>query len=168
MLYCQQFAYAPELNSACKGLLTCKERNLFYRYGFQNAKDQTVPTQKAYDEPAYDQGVHKHEDQHYDEQKNTSDMTYVHDSINDPYNTHGINLAITGGNVDVDPSVHPELAAAAYDGQHAIIAEGPTLDDCFLAPMDMIDPDSVELACDSTGCVLIKDDGDASNDVHVM
>ena len=30
-LYCQQFAYAPEMNYACAEVLSCKDRNLAYR-----------------------------------------------------------------------------------------------------------------------------------------
>lgn len=39
-------------------------------------------------------------------------MQNIHDEI---YNSHGIDFPIVGGNVQVDRSVNPELAAAAYD-----------------------------------------------------
>ena len=35
----------------------------------------------------------------------------------------------------------------------------------YLAPMDAIDPTSVELACNNDGCALIPDDGNPANDI---
>ena len=35
----------------------------------------------------------------------------------------------------------------------------------FLAPMKHINPDAVELACNSGGCALVPDDGNPDNDI---
>lgn len=35
----------------------------------------------------------------------------------------------------------------------------------FLAPMEAIDPVSVELACNEKGCALIPEDGNPHNDI---
>ena len=68
----------------------------------------------------------------------------------------------TGGHVEVDPNVHPELAAAAVSQTEAVIQnDGKS----YIVPMDQINPDKVELACDMTGCALIEDDGDPTNDI---
>ena len=80
------------------------------------------------------------------------------------FNTHGIEMPIVGGNTYVNPGTHPELAAAAFDANTAVINHDG---ESFLAPMDKINPDAVELACNQDGCVLIKDDGNPLNDVIV-
>ena len=65
----------------------------------------------------------------------------------------------------VDPSLNPELAAAAVNQDEAVIVhEGQA----FLAPINAIDPEAVELACNEEGCALIKDDGNPDNDIHVQ
>ena len=76
--------------------------------------------------------------------------------------THGIELPQTGGGVKVDKNVDPEIAHAAFDKKQAVIVhEGSA----YLAPMDAIDPDAVELACNNEGCALIPDDGNPHNDI---
>lgn len=69
----------------------------------------------------------------------------------------------TGGHVDpANPHTRQEIAAAAVTPYDAVIQlNGET----HVAPMDSIDPDKVELACDDTGCVLIPDDGNPHNDL---
>lgn len=63
-----------------------------------------------------------------------------------------------------DPYIDPEIKAAAYDQESAVIVyQG----DAILAPMEHIDPDKVELACNMDGCALIPDDGDPTNDIIV-
>ena len=88
-----------------------------------------------------------------------------HNHYEDPmYSTHGIELNVTGGNVDVLPGTNAELAAAAVSPTEAVIqVDGQSI----IAPMDHIDPDKVELACDDTGCALIPDDGNPYNDIIV-
>lgn len=48
-----------------------------------------------------------------------------------------------------------ESAVIVYNGE------------AIIAPMEHIDPDKVELACNMDGCALIPDDGDPTNDIHV-
>jgi hypothetical protein len=81
-----------------------------------------------------------------------------------PYNSHGLDLTVVGGNTFVPESVPAELAAAAYDANSAVIYHDG---ESFLAPIDKISTDAVELACNDEGCVLIQDDGIAENDVIV-
>lgn len=45
VLYCQQFAFAPEMVSPCAKILTCKDRRLRYRYNFPGSY-----VHKAYNE----------------------------------------------------------------------------------------------------------------------
>lgn len=71
-------------------------------------------------------------------------------------------LAQIGGQVRVAPGIHPELAAAAYNHESALIMhEGQA----YLAPFDSIDPDMVELVCIDGGCALVPEDSDPSNDI---
>ena len=45
-------------------------------------------------------------------------LSNIHDEV---YNSHGIDFPAVGGNVQVDSSIHPELAAAAYSQDKAVI-----------------------------------------------
>ena len=81
--------------------------------------------------------------------------------------THkGVKLPAVGGEGQhlVDKSVDPEIAAAAYN-EHAtvVVHEG----EAFLAKIDSIDPEKVELAGNSKGLALIPDDGNPHNDIKV-
>ena len=69
-----------------------------------------------------------------------------------------------GGYADVAPGTNPELAAAAISPTEAVIQH---LGKTIVVPIDRIDPDKVELACDDDGCALIKDDGNPHNDIIV-
>jgi hypothetical protein len=70
---------------------------------------------------------------------------------------------MVGGNVKVGDHVNAEIAAAAYDQKSAVIVHNG---ETFLAPIDAIDPNAVELACiDGRGCALIQDDGNPHNDI---
>ena len=90
VLYCQQFAFAPEMPGPCASLLTCYDRHLPYRYNFPATY---VPTHHAH---------HAHLDHN------------LHQGLNlNSGSTHGISLNVVGGNVPVDPSINPEIAAAA-------------------------------------------------------
>jgi len=81
-----------------------------------------------------------------------------------PLSSHGIELPEVGGHVAVSADIDPELAAAAVTADHAVIIhEGQA----FLAPIDAINVDAVELACNDHGCALIPDDGNPHNDIHV-
>ena len=65
----------------------------------------------------------------------------------------------------LDPSINPELAAAAINNNEVVLqANGKTI----IAPMNKIDLNKVELACNDDGCVLIPDDGNPNNDVMTM
>ena len=62
----------------------------------------------------------------------------------------------------VNPGTDAELAAAAITPTKALIQHnGETI----VAPMEDIDPERVELACNDDGCVLIPDDNNPYNDV---
>ena len=78
------------------------------------------------------------------------------------HSTHGMALKEVGGHVPVLPGTEPELAAAAINPAEAVIQHnGRTI----IAPIDQIDPDKVELACNMDGCALIPDDGNPLNDI---
>ena len=88
--------------------------------------------------------------------------SYDH-SYGAPQSTHGIKLNITGGHAPTSPYADPELAAAAINPHEVVIqVDGKSI----FAPIDEIDPNKVELACDDTGCALIPDDGNPYNDIH--
>ena len=78
--------------------------------------------------------------------------------------THGIALNMVGGHAEVPVGTNAELAAAAVSATEAVIQhEGQS----FVAPIDQIDPNAVELACNDDGCALIPDDGNPHNDIIV-
>ena len=88
-------------------------------------------------------------------------MPEVYPSAADP-STHGIELPEVGGKVKVSDKIDPEIAEAAFDKKQAVIVhEG----NAYLAPMDAIDPEAVELACNTDGCALVPDDGNPHNDL---
>ena len=73
-------------------------------------------------------------------------------------------LNMVGGHAEVAPGTNAELAAAAVSATEAVIQhDGQS----FVAPIDQIDPDAVELACNDDGCALIPDDGNPYNDIIV-
>jgi hypothetical protein len=39
ILYCQQFAFAPEMVGACAHILTCRDTQLHYRFAFEGHYD---------------------------------------------------------------------------------------------------------------------------------
>jgi len=69
----------------------------------------------------------------------------------------------TGGHIEpADPHTNEEIAAAAVSPHDAVIQlDGST----HIVPMNAIDPNKVELACDDSGCALIPDDGNPHNDI---
>lgn len=79
-----------------------------------------------------------------------------------PISSHGMELNMVGGHADVASGTAQELAAAAVSSTEAVIQhDGQS----FVAPIDQIDPDAVELACNDEGCALIPDDGNPYNDI---
>ena len=79
-----------------------------------------------------------------------------------PVSSHGMELNMVGGHADVAAGTAKELAAAAVSSTEAVIQhDGQS----FVAPIDQIDPDAVELACNDEGCALIPDDGNPYNDI---
>ena len=77
--------------------------------------------------------------------------------------SHGYPLNEVGGNIYVDPRIHPEIAAAAVSPTEAVLQrDGKTT----IAPMKDINTDATELACNLDGCVLIPDDNNPHNDIH--
>ena len=76
--------------------------------------------------------------------------------------SHGIELPLTGHRDNAAPGTDAEIAEAAYDENNAVIVHDG---EAFLAPIDSINPDAVELACNEEGCALIKDDGNPANDI---
>lgn len=161
ILYCQQYAFASYMVAPCAEILSCRDTQLSIRYNFSG------DYHSHYD-------VHDHHDVHDDHQFGDahSHSDYIPDDhshsdyIPDDHmhSSHGYELNMTGGNTHVVPGTHPELAAAAVSPTEAVIqVDGET----YIVPTNQIDPNSVELACDDDGCVLIPDDGIASNDIHV-
>ena len=67
-----------------------------------------------------------------------------------------------GGFIEPAYPVDPELAAAAITPREAVIQ---IRDEAYAAPFLDINVDKVELACDTTGCALIPDDGNPHNDI---
>ena len=51
ILYCQQFAFAPEMVGACAGILDCRQTQLSYRFTFSGANAHV----------AYNSGEHQSE-----------------------------------------------------------------------------------------------------------
>lgn len=79
--------------------------------------------------------------------------------------THkGVELPAVGGQGKhlVADHVDPEIAAAAYNAKSAVVVHDG---EAFLAPVDSIDPDQVELAGTDEGFALIQDDGNPHNDI---
>lgn len=64
--------------------------------------------------------------------------------------------------MNVHPAIHPMIAAAAVTPDEAVIQfDGESI----VAPVDAIDPATVELACNDHGCCLIPNDGNPHNDI---
>ena len=117
------------------------------------------PSDQSFAEPTFESPDHDLDGNH-----NMTFMPEVYPSAESGTSTHGINLPEVGGHVAVSPDVDPELAAAAVDADHAVIVhEGLA----YIAPIDAINPDAVELCCNDEGCALIPDDGNPDNDIHV-
>ena len=96
--------------------------------------------------------------------EHSHEHTHDHEHAPEHLSTHGMKLNVTGGHAETSPYVDPELAAAAISPHEAVIQiDGESIK----APIDQIDVDKVELACDDTGCVLIPDDGNPHNDIIV-
>ena len=90
-------------------------------------------------------------------------MNAVPDFPESGKSTHGIELPRTGGGIVVcDEDIHPEIKQAAVSKNQAVIVDNNNV---IIASMAEIDPDSVELACNDTGCALIPDDGNPHNDI---
>ena len=85
-----------------------------------------------------------------------------HSNNDQPLSSHGMELKIHGGDVQVHPQVDAELAAAALSHDTvAVQIDGKT----YEAPMSEVNTDMFEVACDDHGCVLIPDDGNPHNDL---
>ena len=69
---------------------------------------------------------------------------------------------MVGGHVKFDKEIDPKLAAAAYDRKNVVFVHGGA---AFLIPIDEIDTNMVELACNDKGCALIAVDSDPTNDI---
>ena len=125
VLYCQQFAFAPDMNKQCQALLDHKETALPFIYFFGGQAPYQADVGKS---------------------------------------SHGMELNVSGGNIQVADWVDPEIAAAAVNPNEAVLqVDGKTI----IAPFSAIDPSKVELACDENGCCLIPDDGNPENDIYV-
>lgn len=145
ILYCQQFAFAPEMVGHCAAILNCRDTQLHYDYHFHGS---VVP------QPYHSHDVH--------------DASHVHaHGVAPPAPTgssHGIDLPVVGGNSYVAPGTEAELAAAAVDPKTVVLnVNGETI----FAPIDSVDTDKTELACNDEGCALILDDGNPYNDIPV-
>ena len=62
VLYCQQFAFAAEMQLACRNLLTCRQREL--RFGYTNF-NKPMPRQATKDFNEVDLDWYLGSDQHY-------------------------------------------------------------------------------------------------------
>lgn len=80
--------------------------------------------------------------------------------------SHGIDLLETGDSSHAPASedIEAKIAMAAVSETDAVIQEDGKIS---YLPMENIDPDKVELACDGKGFALIPDDGDSTNDIIV-
>ena len=175
ILYCQQFAFAPEMAYQCSALLKCAQTKLPTKYPFNG--------DGSYESHYEAHGGSLAEDSHHglsSSAHGSSDSSYSDDSHVDPYggdsqhhlddhqpeplSSHGIELYKTGGHVKPAYDVHPELAAAAVTPHEAVIQVGKK---SIKAPFEHIDTEKVELACDDKGCALIPDDGNPHNDLIV-
>ena len=88
--------------------------------------------------------------------------TFIKGDSDEP-NSHGVPLPRVGTGIAViNKKIDPLIAAAAVNQYQAVIViEGAS----FLAPMEAIDPLSVELACNDRGCALIPEDGNPDNNI---
>lgn len=80
--------------------------------------------------------------------------------------SHGIDLLETGdaSHAPTDGDIEAKIAMAAVNETDAVIQEDGKIS---YLPMENIDPEKVELACDGNGFALIPDDGDSTNDIIV-
>lgn len=94
-----------------------------YQSGFSTdyPTQTSFPPQSTYDfDYGFGGGDYGYEDNYYgsgsgdffDGSGIESEMQGIYDDI---YNSHNMDFPLLGGNIQVDSSVHPELAAAAYD-----------------------------------------------------
>ena len=116
----------------------------------------------------YDMFGDMHGDMHFDDGHFHADGSYHTDHNHNepaPMSTHGYALNVVGGNVNVGPDVHPEIAAAAVSQTEAVIQYNG---ESIYAPISHIDPSMTELACNDDGCALIPDDGNPHNDVIIQ
>ena len=147
VLYCHQFAFAPKMIGPCAKLLSCGDKELHYNYTFPSnySQSQNLPVSpKRNIEPPQAQPEPVYRPQVQEQSKPTPMQS-----------THGYPLNEVGGHVPVMPGTEPELAAAAITPTEVVVQQdGRT----YVAPIDKIDPDKVELACNLDGCALIPDD----------
>lgn len=151
ILYCQQFAFAPEMVPACAGILTCGETQLHYDYGFPG---------NYVHEPSYASSDAHH---HFHDYETAHHDHYEHHEPEPVVSSHGIDIIQGGGNVYTAPGTNAELAATAVSAhESAIQVNGNT----YIVDHDEIDTNKVEVACDvDDGCALIPDDGNPHNDI---
>ncbi len=131
-----------------------------------------MPTNSIGDMPGYEPtaNFHEHDSAQVQSSNPLAYNTHTHGEqlftpdvatpVKEKVNSHGIDLLMTDNNVDFDHYVDPEIAAAAYDKDHSIIQHN---DQVFLAPIDQINPDAVELSCD-----MMMNAGSDSQDMHDM
>lgn len=88
-LYCQQFAFAPEMVGPCAELLTCAETELYYEYGFNGG--YVAPTTITYDPPTIASGQYTLAQQlnlnYYGGLNNDNYGSPSTDTFNEPINT---------------------------------------------------------------------------------
>ena len=132
--------------SACQNILTHKQCHIGFRYNFGGLENLRSEAEFV----AHD-GLGR--DIHYRYEEG-------------PQSTHGIKLYRTGGHVaPADPYTNPEVAAASVTPHDSVIQiDGQS----HVVPMDKIDAEKVELACNDDGCALIPDDNNPYNDIHVQ
>ena len=117
VLYCQQFAFASEMNHACSTILTCRGTQKPYRYNFNGSGGShgSGYNNGGHDviDPDFGQGGHHNHNNNggYDDVNNG----------NSAKSTHGIELHYTGGHVQPAYDVDPEIAAAAVTAHEAVI-----------------------------------------------
>lgn len=169
VLYCQQFAFAPEMVGPCKNIITGRQKRLPYRFHFNGSYTPSVPAKAKYvaakTEPyveAYVEPKKAYKPEPEPVYKPEPEVYHAESDYN-PNSSHGIDIKKgASGDVEVAPGTHPELAAAAISHDKVVLqVDGKTI----IAPMSEVDTDKVEVACDEDGCVLIPDDNNPHNDL---
>mmetsp|Transcript_40322 Transcript_40322/g.52800 ORF Transcript_40322/g.52800 Transcript_40322/m.52800 type:complete len:95 (+) Transcript_40322:527-811(+) len=64
VLYCQQFAFAPDMVGPCSRLLTCNEKGLYMKYHFTGEYKHEPVYAQSYGSRTHVEGSHDHSQAH--------------------------------------------------------------------------------------------------------